>query len=244
MKLILSPAKEPVELTLYDVDPDTGLIQGGKPGLFLRGIDPALALALADIMRGPVGATPDISMTVTPLPAGQTPEVVKGGTPEAPSFELLLPKEPVGDGFGAIKYQNPNLDILLPGGESTQLMFNPSSVANDLKAPFSSHAFWDGEKIRPLAVKDVFLVKLTVGIVPLIVDGDIDFIVTPYIGIVPNEDNRAFAVAAGVKQTMTITYPIIAQQMFVDNGGLILLSPSVPARVKSASLSFYPVSIA
>lgn len=42
------------------------------------------------------GTVPDISATASMLPTGSTPEVVKTGTDEAPSFEFKLPEGPIG----------------------------------------------------------------------------------------------------------------------------------------------------
>ena len=244
MKLHLLPAREPVELTLFDVDPDTGLIQSAVPPIYMREIDPSLALYLADMMRGPPGPTPNIAIDVTLIPAGDPPGVVQGGTPEAPTFDIQLPEAPTGNGFGAIKYQATGLSIALAAGTQTQLEFAPVTEADDLKIPFVGHDFWDGALVRAANLKDVFMMKMTLGISPLLIGGLIDFVVTPYLGTVPNEDQRAFAVNAGDTQTITISYPIIAQQPFMDNGGLILLKSSVPAIVREASLSFYPWSVA
>lgn len=47
--------------------------------------------------QGPVGVTPVISISVTGLAAGASPTVVKGGTAEAPTFTLGIPKGDKGD---------------------------------------------------------------------------------------------------------------------------------------------------
>ena len=248
MTVLLTPAIKQPTVTLYPMDGDSIVTLVPKTNgvkVVLTAASEQVVLNLASIMRGPVGPTPNVDMVVHALGAGDLPTITKtvdsGGNA---TFDLGIPSAAVGAGFGAIKYQASGLNLALPAGVQTQLVFSPTTVSDEIKAPFNGHDFWDGSLIRALALNDVFAVKVTIGITPLLVGGDLDLVITPFIGAVPKEDNRAFNVQAGQTQTITISFPIIAMAPFLANGGMILLKPSVPALVTSASLSFYPWSIA
>ena len=78
---------------------------------------------------GPTGATPDISVQVSSLPAGSEPTVSVSGTPEAPVIALGIPAGKQGDpgtpgknGTNGVDGQTPNITIgtveTLPAGSS------------------------------------------------------------------------------------------------------------------------------
>lgn len=75
---------------------------------------------------GPTGATPDISVQVSSLPAGSEPTVSVSGTPEAPVISLGIPAGQKGDpgtpGTNGTDGQTPNITIgtveTLPAGSS------------------------------------------------------------------------------------------------------------------------------
>lgn len=87
-------------------NPATPLITFGIP----RGADGADGSDGADGAPGKDGITPNISITVSGLPAGQSPTVTKGGTIAEPTFAIGIPAGEKGDQGSRGFYFTPAVD--------------------------------------------------------------------------------------------------------------------------------------
>lgn len=192
------------------------------------------------------------------LAMGRRPavKVLRAGRPEITAVMVPGPQGaprpmggpgPVGSyGLGQITYTERVIEAsdFFEAGVRGPVLFEPTSISDDLNPPFVGHAFWAGNKVMPRAMGDLYDIQVNLIVTASISGGQlrVDADVGSLLGPIASDTQTLFN-GAQVPERVTFRLRVQVLSNFMANGCGLFLTSSVPVTVASETVLVAPASI-
>lgn len=147
-------------------------------------------------------------------------------------------------GFGYQQFSDAQYTSLMPltlvRNDRTQLTNNGAVTSSTMNGPFTGHSFLMGSIIRPVAVGDVILLRLTFNIMSSLMKNHL--VVELDDGNILAVQDQDFARQSGEIEEISMNFLTTVTSSFLNNGARFFAMPHAQARIWDMKLLIIPMS--